>query len=132
MQHGPPPPGHHPHHHSYPQHVTSHHPHHPHHQHSVPPIYSKRKCVPLKTPIPSKFQGDIEQMKHVKIPDFASLVNFPYYMSSSSTVNKNNQGNNNGAVEGYRNCVMCGRLCSRSVMRKFKKCGKNNDNNSPR
>merc|ERR1712151_717587 len=53
-------------------------------------------------------------------------------MSSSSTVNKNNQGNNNGAVEGYRNCVMCGHLCSTSVMRKFKKCGKNNDNNSPR
>jgi len=69
-------------------------------------------------------------MKHINIPDFASLVNFPYYMSSSSSVNKNNPGNNNGAIEGYRNCVMCGHICSTSVMRKLKKNGNNNKNNN--
>jgi len=85
------------------------------------PMYSKRKCVPLKTPIPTKFQGDFDQMKNVTIPDFPSLVNFPYYMSSSSS-------KSNANADGCRNCVMCGHLCSNSVSKNLKK--KNKDGNT--
>lgn len=73
---------------------------------------SKRKCVPLKPPIPSKFQGDIEQAKNCPVPEFTSLVNFPVHMSQKQSVN---------LPEGMRCCVMCGQACPCSNGNKNKK-----------
>lgn len=63
---------------------------------------SKRRCMPLKQPIPSKFQGDIEKYKNASIPEFTALVNFPSHMSQKQAVN---------LPEGMRCCVMCGQAC---------------------
>jgi len=63
---------------------------------------TKRKCVPLKPPIPSKFQGDPEKVKNVAVPEFTSLVNFPSHMSQKQAIN---------LPEGMRCCVMCGNAC---------------------
>lgn len=63
---------------------------------------SKRRCVPLKQPIPSKFQGDMEKHKNASIPEFTALVNFPAHMSQKQAVN---------LPEGMRCCVMCGQAC---------------------
>lgn len=79
---------------------------------------SKRKCVPLKPPIPSKFQGDIEKAKSAQVPEFTSLVNFPGHMSQKQSVN---------LPEGMRCCVMCGQACPCSTGNKNKKGKKNND-----
>jgi len=77
---------------------------------------SKRKCVPLKTPIPSKFQGDIDKMKSAQVPEFTSLVNFPSHMSQKQSHN---------LPDGMRCCVMCGHACACSAANKNKKNGKN-------
>ena len=77
---------------------------------------SKRKCVPLKPPIPSKFQGDVEKAKSTPIPDFTSLVNFPAHISQKQAVN---------LPEGMRCCVMCGQACPCSMGGKVKKGKKN-------
>jgi len=77
---------------------------------------SKRKCVPLKPPIPSKFQGDIEKAKNAQVPEFTSLVNFPGHMSQKQSVN---------LPEGMRCCVMCGQACPCSTGNKSKKTKKN-------
>jgi len=72
------------------------------HAHMSPAVdmsQSKRKCLPLKPPIPSKFQGDMEEMKTAAVPEFTSLVNFPSHMSQKQAVN---------LPEGMRCCVMCG------------------------
>lgn len=74
---------------------------------------SKRKCVPLKHPIPSKFQGDMEKVKSAPVPEFTSLVNFPAHMSQKQSVN---------LPEGMRCCVMCGQACPCSTGTKGKKC----------
>jgi hypothetical protein len=74
---------------------------------------SKRKCVPLKPPIPSKFQGDMEKVKSAPVPEFTSLVNFPAHMSQKQSVN---------LPEGMRCCVMCGQACPCSIGNKGKKC----------
>jgi hypothetical protein len=74
---------------------------------------SKRKCVPLKPPIPSKFQGDIEKASKSLVPEFTSLVNFPAHMSQKQTGN---------LPEGMRCCVMCGSACQCSSGNKTKKC----------
>lgn len=74
---------------------------------------SKRKCLPLKPPIPSKFQGDMEKVKSAPVPDFTSLVNFPAHMSQKQSVN---------LPEGMRCCVMCGQACPCSTGNKGKKC----------
>lgn len=90
-----------------------------HHQsphHMPPPMElnpSKRKCVPLKPPIPSKFQGDIESVKGAVVPEFTSLVNYPAHMSQKQSVN---------LPEGMRCCVMCGSACPCSSGGKNKKC----------
>lgn len=63
---------------------------------------SKRKCVPLKQPIPSKFQGDTDKFKGAQVPEFTSLVNFPMHMSQKASPN---------LPEGMRCCVMCGTAC---------------------
>jgi len=63
---------------------------------------SKNRCIPLKHPIPNKFQGDMEKYKNAPIPEFTSLVNYPSHMSQK-------QGNN--LPEGLRCCVMCGQAC---------------------
>ena len=73
---------------------------------------TKRKCVPLKPPIPSKFQGDPEKVKNVPVPEFTSLVNFPTHMSQKQAVN---------LPEGMRCCVMCGNACPASNGGKNKK-----------
>ena len=80
---------------------------------------SKRKCVPLKPPIPSKFQGDIDAVKNVPVPEFTSLVNFPVHMSQKQSVN---------LPEGMRCCVMCGQACPCSNGNKSKKNKKNGEN----
>lgn len=79
---------------------------------------SKRKCVPLKPPIPSKFQGDFEKAKGAQVPEFTSLVNFPAHISQKQAVN---------LPEGMRCCVMCGQACPCSVGGKLKKGGKKSD-----
>jgi hypothetical protein len=85
----------------------------PHHHHMSPldMSQSKRKCIPLKPPIPSKFQGDMEKMKTAAVPEFTSLVNFPAHMSQKQAVN---------LPEGMRCCVMCGQACPCSTNNKKK------------
>ncbi|KAL7563936.1 hypothetical protein ACA910_017552 [Epithemia clementina (nom. ined.)] len=73
---------------------------------------TKRKCVPLKPPIPSKFQGDPDKVKNIPVPEFTSLVNFPSHMSQKQAVN---------LPEGMRCCVMCGNACPSSNGGKNKK-----------
>lgn len=99
---------------------------HPHHPHHMPPHHldmaqssssvhhmaSKRKCVPIKPPIPSKFQGDINKFKDAPLPDFNNLVNFPGHVSNKPSPN---------VPEGMRCCVMCGQACPCSVGGKNKK-----------
>jgi len=75
---------------------------------------SKRKCVALKPPLPSKFQGDIEKVKTAQVPEFTSLVNFPAHMSQKQSVN---------LPDGMRCCVMCGQACPCSASNKGKKSG---------
>lgn len=84
---------------------------------------SKRKCVPLKPPIPSKFQGDLDKMKGTPLPEFTSLVNFPVHMSQKQSVN---------LPEGMRCCVMCGQACpcSNGGKSKKKKTGGSSDGGS--
>jgi hypothetical protein len=72
---------------------------------------SKRKCVPLKPPIPSKFQGDMEKYKVATVPEFTSLVNFPVHMAQKQAGN---------LPEGMRCCVMCGTACPSSSGNKKK------------
>ena len=91
--------------------------HHPHG--NVPPQVdvsssSKSNCVPMKPPIPSKFQGDMNKFKDVAVPDFNNLVNFPCHMNQKSAP----------APDGTRNCVMCGHSCPCTAG------GKKNKNNS--
>lgn len=80
-----------------------------------PLAQSRRKCVPLKQPIPSKFQGDMDKSKSALVPEFTNLVNFPAYMSQKQSVN---------LPEGMRCCVMCGQACPCSTANKTKKCKK--------
>lgn len=82
---------------------------------------SKRKCVPLKPPIPSKFQGDIDKVKGANVPEFTSLVNFPGHMSQKQSVN---------LPEGMRCCVMCGQACPCSTGNKTKKSKKSGSDSS--
>ena len=86
----------------------------PHNPYSRHPQESKQKCVPLKPPIPSKFQGDMETIKTAQVPDFTSLVNFPSHMSQKSSAQQS-------LPEGMKCCVMCGRACPCSVSNKGKK-----------
>jgi Zn-finger nucleic acid-binding protein len=62
----------------------------------------KRNCVPLKQPLPSKFQGDAEKAKATPMPKFADLVNFPAYIYQTQSV---------ALLDGMRFCVMCGQAC---------------------
>jgi Zn-finger nucleic acid-binding protein len=80
---------------------------------------SKNRCIPLKHPIPNKFQGDMEKYKNALIPDFPSLVNYPSHMS---------QKQSGSLPDGMRCCVMCGQACRCSVS-KPKKGMKNEDLN---
>ena len=84
-----------------PPHASPHHPHMP--QSMDTANQSKRKCVPLKPPIPSKFQGDTEKFKGAQVPEFTSLVNYPAHMSQKQTAN---------LPENMRCCVMCGGACA--------------------
>lgn len=84
----------------------------PHHLSSPIGSASKRNCVPLKPPIPSRFQGDMEKLKNAPIPEFTSLVNFPAHISQKQTAN---------LPEGMRCCVMCGSACPCSTGGKGKK-----------
>ena len=80
------------------------------HHHSM--MNSKRKCVPLKPPLPQKFQGDMEAMKSVSVPEFSNLVNFPSHMSQKQSM---------ALPTGMRCCVMCGFACPCSMATKSKK-----------
>jgi len=68
---------------------------------------SANRCVPLKSPVPSKFWGDVEKTKDAYVPDFHRLVNFPDYLPK----------NRPPPGDGMRCCVMCGkqRLCTASM-----------------
>eukprot|EP00934_Nitzschia_sp_Nitz4_P008284 Nitzschia sp. Nitz4//scaffold13_size275219//108262//111350//NITZ4_000866-RA/size275219-processed-gene-0.151-mRNA-1//-1//CDS//3329535990//8274//frame0 len=90
----------------------------PHHMSTMDMTQSKRKCVPIKPPIPSKFQGDMEKMKGASVPEFTSLVNFPAHMSQKQSVN---------LPEGMRCCVMCGQACPCSTGAKKKGAGGKSD-----
>jgi Zn-finger nucleic acid-binding protein len=79
---------------------------------------SKSNCVPMKPPIPSKFQGDMNKYKDAAVPDFNNLVNFPCHMNQKSAP----------APDGTRNCVMCGHSCPCTTGVKQK--GKNNNSSS--
>lgn len=108
----PPKPGMWPHHHGG---MHPHHHHHLHHHGGHPMLHaetSKRKCVALKPPLPSKFQGDIEGMKTAQVPEFTSLVNFPVHMSQKQSIE---------LPDGMRCCVMCGQACPCSAANKAKK-----------
>jgi hypothetical protein len=63
---------------------------------------SKLKCVPLKPPLPSKFQGDLDKVLCTPVPEFASLANFPVHETNNSSVD---------LPDGMRCCVMCGQAC---------------------
>jgi len=82
---------------------------------------SKRKCMPMKAPIPSKFQGDMDKVANAQVPDFSSLVNFPSHMSQKQSVN---------LPDGMRCCVMCGHgyPCSIANKSKKKNLNKSKDN----
>lgn len=82
---------------------------------------SKKKCVPLKAPLPSKFAGDIEKHKKDAVPDFTSLVNFPHFMASKQS---------SRIPEGMRCCVMCGHACPCSSTNKTKKERRDGSSNS--
>ena len=60
------------------------------------PVY--RSCVPLPSPIPNKFLGDMEKFKNNSVVDFSALVNFP------------SSGRNQMLPEGTKTCVMCGEI----------------------
>ena len=81
----------------------------------VDSVHSRRKCVPLKPPIPSKFRGDIEKYKDAPVPEFTNLVNFP----------ANDLANKMAAMtgEGMKICVMCGAACPCSSLLKGKHKG---------
>jgi Zn-finger nucleic acid-binding protein len=70
---------------------------------------SKRSCVAIKPPIPTKFQGDIEKAKNASVPEFTGLVNFPAHISQKQSAN---------LPEGMRCCVMCGAACPCSTITK--------------
>lgn len=82
---------------------------------------SKNRCIPLKQPIPNKFQGDMEKYKDAAIPEFTALVNYPSHMSQKQTAS---------LPEGMRCCVMCGQACRCSMSKSTKKGGKKDDLNS--
>ena len=84
---------------------------------------SKRKCIPLKPPIPSKFQGDIDKHKSAAVPEFTSLMYFPSHMSQKQSVN---------LPEGMRCCVMCGQACPCSAGNKGKNKVKKADSDCAR
>lgn len=79
-------------------------------------VPSARKCVPLKPPIPSKFQGNMEFFKSARVPEFMDLVNFPSLMSHQHAA-KSLQTDK--LPLGLRRCVMCGIACPHSNL--FKK-----------
>ena len=78
---------------------------------------SQKRCVPLKPPIPPKFQGDMQKYAEVDLPEFSSLVNFP----------SNSSGSSKTIIPlGMKHCVMCGTVChtSGSAVKKAKQQGK--------
>jgi hypothetical protein len=90
----------------------------PHHMSPMDITQSKRKCIPMKPPIPSKFQGDMDKYQGANVPEFTSLVNFPAHMSQKQAVN---------LPEGMRCCVMCGQACPCSTGNKKKSGPEKND-----
>jgi len=62
------------------------------------PLKPYTRCIPLQSPIPIHFQGDMKKFQDEKVPEFTLLVNFPL--------------NNNKLTLplGKKCCVMCGSL----------------------
>jgi hypothetical protein len=77
----------------------------------VDSIHSRRKCIPLKPPIPSKFQGDLEKFKDASVPEFTNLVNYPANIANKMAAM---------AGDGMKICVMCGAACPCSSIPKGK------------
>jgi len=74
-------------------------------------VTSFTNCTPISSPIPGKFQGDMEKYKNAAVPDFISLVNFP--TSSRQGIH----------ADGTKMCVMCGQsrfLSSPKMVSKMK------------
>jgi hypothetical protein len=65
-----------------------------------------QNCVPLASPIPNKFLGDMEKYKNSSIVEFSALVNFP------------SNGRNPSLPEGTKTCVMCSSVCPTSLKKK--------------
>ena len=84
---------------------------------------SKRRCIPIKPPIPSKFQGDMEEYKDASVPDFNNLVNFPGHMTNKPCTN---------VPDGMRCCVMCGQACPSTTGGRNKKGNDHHHGNIPR
>jgi len=122
---------------------------------SLSPCSNKRRCTPLKPPVPSRYQGDnMEEIMKQRLPDFMSLMNFPsaakrhHYPSSylTSTNDDNNfsqRKRGNYLPENMRFCVMCGKArplrissnntnlsCSKTSKQKNKKEQSTSDSNT--
>eukprot|EP00978_Attheya_sp_CCMP212_P031672 scaffold120586_cov50-Attheya_sp.AAC.1 len=68
-------------------------------------------CTPLQPPVPSMFQGNIDEEKDAAVPLFANLVNFPEdFMYKHAKP----------LPEGMCYCVMCGKARVNSAARKHK------------
>ena len=90
---------------------------------AVDTVHSRRKCAPLKPPIPSKFQGDIEKNKDATVPEFTSLVNYPTNVANKMAAM---------AGDGLKICVMCGSACPCSSLPKGKCKGGGSDKDEGR
>ena len=65
-----------------------------------------RNCVPLSSPIPTKFLGDMDRYRNSSIIEFSSVANFP------------NTGRNQSLPEGMKACVMCSKVRPTSLKKK--------------
>ena len=93
-----------------------------------PGNHASTKCYSLKSPLPTKFQGDMSRNATRSVPDFTNLINFPPSTSCSSK-------HNLSSANISKICVMCGKMCQVSLGKKAKsnntynKPGSNNNNN---
>jgi len=83
------------------------------------PTSSNRKCVPLKQPLPPKFQGDVEKAKATPMPKFTDLVNFPANINGPIFL----AHKPDSLPDAERCCVMCGQACQCSATMKGRNPG---------
>lgn len=76
---------------------------------------SKARCLRMKLPIPSRYQGNIEADKEATVPEFVSLMNFPAL----------------SLPDHLRCCVMCGKGCPTAAAVKSKMACNNGSKANP-